>query len=69
MHDKKYVLMTKRVGSTTFRIKVNFTDEGNQTMEDKLIKIISKNLLANEKKCATIEAPQMSRSPERSYYD
>ena len=62
MHDKKYVLMTKRVGSTTFRVKVHFKDEGNQTMEDKLLKIFSKNLLANKKKCATIETPQMSRS-------
>lgn len=58
--------MTKRVGNTTYKVKVVFNENSTETMEDKIIRIIRNDLLANEEKCSIIELPQMRRQSERS---
>lgn len=58
--------MTRRIGGTTYKVKVVFNENSTETMEDKIIRIIRNDLLANEEKCGIMELPQMSRQSERS---
>ncbi len=58
--------MTRRIGSTTFKVKVVFNDTARETMEDKILRMIGNEVLENEEKCDIIISPQMSRQSERS---
>ena len=43
-----------------------FNDTANETMEDKILRIIRNEILTDREKCGNIEVPQMSRQSERS---
>lgn len=58
--------MTKRIGSTTYKVKVVFCDTGQETMEDKILRIVRNEALQNAADCGIIETLQMSRQSERS---
>ena len=58
--------MTRRIGSTTYKVKVVFRDTGQETMEDKILRIIRNESMEKEEKCGIMEPPQMSRQSERS---
>jgi hypothetical protein len=58
--------MTRRIGSTTYRVKVVFCNSGQETMEDKVLRMIRNEVLENSSECGIMEAPQMSRQSERS---
>ena len=58
--------MTKRIGNTTYKVKIAFSENGTETMEDKVIRIIKNEILANGEKCGIMDLPQMSRQSERS---
>lgn len=58
--------MTKRIGSTTYKVKVVFCDTGQETMEDKILRIVRNEALQNAADCGIIETPQVSRQSERS---
>ena len=57
--------MTRRIGSTTYKVKVVFLD-GGETMEEKILRMIRNEGLQNSGECGTMEIPQMSRQSERS---
>lgn len=54
--------ITRRIGSTTYKIKVCFSAITSETMEDKFLRIIQNHILADGKFCGIMELPQMSRS-------
>ena len=63
--NQHYQYMTRRIGSTTYKVRVIF-DESNETLEEKILRMIR-----NEGSAATlsrdiIKTPQMSRQSERS---
>lgn len=58
--------MTRRIGATTYKVKVVFNDTGTETMEDKILRIIRNELLEKSEKSVMMETPQMSRQSERS---
>ena len=58
--------MTRRIGGTTYKIKVVFSDTARETMEDKILRIISREPVTNGGICDRIDVPQMSRQSERS---
>ena len=58
--------MTKRIGNTTYKVKIAFSENGTETMEDKIIRIIKNEILANGEKCGIMNLSQMSRQSERS---
>ena len=58
--------MTRRIGNTTYKVKIAFSENGTETMEDKIIRIIKNEILANGEKCGIMDLPQMSRQSERS---
>lgn len=64
--NAKYTYLTRRVGSTTYKVRVYFNEAGQETMEDKIIRLIRNDALDSKAECGIMELPQMSRQPERS---
>lgn len=58
--------LTRRIGSTTYKVRVVFNDTGNETMEDKILRMIRNEQVTNGGTCDIMDAPQMSRQSERS---
>lgn len=58
--------MTRRIGGTLYKVKVVFSGESRETMEDKILRIVRNEAMEKTEKCDTMEVPQMSRQPERS---
>ena len=58
--------LTHRIGSTTYKIKVHFSDTSGETMEDKILHLIREESLDNSADRGIMKVPQMSRQPERS---
>jgi hypothetical protein len=53
--------MTRRIGSTTYRVKVAFADDASETMEDKILRMIRNEGSATGPECGTMDVPQMGR--------
>ena len=64
--DNNYSYITRRIGATTFKVKVVYNDTGNETMEDKILRIVRNEAMETGDFCGIMEAPQMSRQSERS---
>ena len=58
--------MTRRIGSTIYRVKVIFSDHGGETMEEKILRMIRNEGLQKVGERGMMDAPQMSRQSERS---
>jgi hypothetical protein len=63
--NQQYQYMTRRIGSTTYKVKVVF-GEGGETMEEKILRMIQNDSSASDSKYGIIKTPQMSRQSERS---
>ena len=61
---KDYVTLTRRVGNTNYKVRVHFN--GEETMEDKILRMIQRDALNPPTDCAIMDTPQMSRQSERS---
>ena len=55
-------ILTKRIGTTTYKVNVHFNQNATETMEEKFMRVISNYQLANGEKCGIIDVSQMSRS-------
>ena len=64
--NSNFSYMTRRIGGTTYKVKVVFSDTEKETMEDKILRLIRNDGLANQPECGIMELPQMSRPSERS---
>ena len=64
--DTSYGYMTRRIGATTFKVKVVFSDTGQETMEDKILRIVRNEAMETGDFCGIMSTPQMSRQSERS---
>ena len=64
--NKNFAYTTHRIGGTTYKVKVVFNESGTETMEDKILRLIRNDGLANQPECGIMELPQMSRPSERS---
>lgn len=53
--------ITKQIGSTFYRVKVCFKESSEETMQDKILRMIDRELSTNGAKCSIINIPQMSR--------
>ena len=63
---ENYSYMTRRIGSTTYKVKVFFDENSTESMEDKILRIVQNDLLEKKEKYDTMNVPQMSRQSERS---
>ena len=64
--NKNFAYTTHRIGGTTYKVKVVFNENGTETMEDKILRIIRNEVHIKCEKYDIIETPQMSRQSERS---
>ena len=56
---------TRRIGSTTYKVKVVFAS-GGETLEEKILRMIRNEGSASTPLCGIMGTPQMSRQSERS---
>ncbi len=63
---KDYVTLTRRVGNTNHKVRVHFNETGEETMEDKILRMIQRDALNLPNECDIMNPPQMSRQSERS---
>ena len=66
MADKNAVFLTRHIGNTTYKVRVYLSETAEETMEDKILRLIRDDGLANQPECGIMELPQMSRPSERS---
>ena len=60
-----YTTMIRRIGSTTYKVKVYFKEDG-ETIEDKILRIVRNEGFKSDEPCGIIKLSQMSRQSERS---
>ena len=66
MTKKTSTTMTRRIGSTVFKVNIFTKEDGADTMEDKILQLIRREGLASPPDCGMIDVPQMNRQSERS---
>ena len=56
----------RRIGGTTYKVRVVFNESGGETMEDKILRIVRNDMVTSDGTYGIMETPQMSRQSERS---
>ena len=64
--NKQAQYMIRRIGGTTYKVRVAFSESGKETMEDKILRMIRNETVITGGTCGIIDSPQMSRQSERS---
>ena len=64
--NKREQFIIHRIGGTTYKVKVVFNENGGETMEDKILRIVRNDMVTSDGTCGIMETPQMSRQSERS---
>ena len=60
--NSNFSYMTRRIGGTTYKVKVVFSDTEKETMEDKILRMIRNETVTTGETCSIIDSPQMSLS-------
>ena len=66
MADKNAVFLTRHIGKTTYKVRVYLSETAEETMEDKILRLIQSEAANPCGSCGIMESPQMSRQSERS---
>ena len=64
--NKREQFIIRRIGGTTYKVRVVFNESGGETMEDKILRMIRNETVTTGGTCGIIDSPQMSRQSERS---
>lgn len=64
--NQQFPAMTRRIGGTVYKVRIVFSDTAEETMEDKILRIIQNETVTNGGTCDIMDSPQMSRQSERS---
>ncbi len=64
--EAKTATIYRRIGSTTYKVRVHFSDTAQETINDKILRLIQRKAVTNGVDCGTISIPQTSRQPGRS---
>ena len=56
----KFSYVIRRIGGTTYKVKVVFSDTEKETMEDKILRMIRNETVTTGGTCGIIDSPQMS---------
>ena len=64
--NKREQFIIRRIGGTTYKVRVVFNESGGETMADKILRIVRNDVVTNDGTYVIMEAPQMSRQSERS---
>ena len=60
--NSNFSYMTRRIGGTTYKVKVVFSDTEKETMEDKILRMIRNETVTTGGTCGIIDSPQMTPS-------
>ena len=63
---KQEQFIIRRIGGTTYKVRVAFSDTAAETMEEKILRMIRNEGVTNGGTYGIMETPQMSRQSERS---
>ena len=58
---KQEQFITRRIGRTTYKVRVEFSETAVETMEEKILRMIRNEGVTNVGTYDIMEAPQMSR--------
>ena len=64
--NKREQFIIRRIGGTTYKVRVVLNESGGETMEDKILRMIRNEAVTTGGTCGIIDSPQMSRQSERS---
>ena len=66
MGDNNNAYRYHNIDKNTYKCRVYLSETAEETMEDKILRLIRNDGLANQPECGIMELPQMSRPSERS---
>ena len=58
--NKREQFIIRRIGGTTYKVRVVFNESGGETMEDKILRMIRNETVTTGGTCGIIDSPQMS---------
>ena len=58
--------MDRRIGSTTYKLTVHFSEDETDGFEDKIMRMIQREAMDTSAACGIMDVPLMSRQSERS---
>ena len=64
--NKREQFIIRRIGGTTYKVRVVVKETGRPPKEDKIFRNVPKYMVSNDGTCGIMETPQMSRQSERS---
>ena len=63
---QEYRYLTRRIGGTTYQVKVAFSGTEAEPVEEKILRMIRNEAMEIGEKSGIMETPPMSRQSERS---
>lgn len=64
--EAKTATIYRRIGSTTYKVQVHFSDTAQETINDKILRLIQREAVTNAADCGIMGIPQMSQPLEGS---
>ena len=61
MSEQNVFYTTRRIGNTTYRVRVELLEDGMENMEDKILRMIQNEAGYVPPDCGIMEPPQVSR--------
>ena len=58
--------LSRRIGSTNYRVSAHFNEAASETLEDKILRIVQNEAGVNDIAGGIMDSPQASRESERS---
>lgn len=59
-------VLYRRIGSTTYKVRVHFSDTAQDTLHDKILHLVQNEAVTNSPACGTMSIPQTSQPLEGS---
>lgn len=66
VQNKSTAVMYRRIGSTTYKVNVHFSETGAESMEEKTLRMIENESVTSDSGCGMMDVPQMSCQSGRS---
>ena len=67
--NKREQFIIRRIGGTTYKVRVVFNESGGETMEDKILRIVRNDMVTNGGTYGIMEAPQKDRAAYDEMYE
>ncbi len=64
--EAKPATIYRRIGSTTYKVRVHFSDTAQETINDKILHLIQHESVTNGTDCGIMDLPQTSQPLEGS---